>query len=235
MMDLQTRFQRLGGPIEAASAEVIEADLARGHRAVRRRRAAQAIAGSAFGIAAIVAAFSFIAATSGDGSGSQRAPAVAESATSGLRLVDYGGTQPKYFTIDRVPEGFFIQNDDEGGLTIAPDSARNPGPEIDPSKSPLYNPRDLGGKIGIYLELKSVRDPVDGAKVTTGTHQAVMHPIGPTWQLLISVSPDVYATVQFDVPLSREQMVEIGAGLHVHQDAIDRMAASANEGKGTND
>jgi len=229
MMDLHTRFQRLGGEIESAAAEVIEADLARGRRAVRRRRTAQTIAGSAFGIAAIVVTFSLTGATLGDSSGTERVPAVVQSTTGGLKLVDYSGTQPKYFTIDKVPEGYFIQNDDEGGLTIAPNSAQNPGPDVDPSKAPLYNPRDLGGKIGIYLERKDSRGAVSGEKVAVGTHRAVMHPIGPTWQLLISVSPDVYATVQFDVPLSREQMLEVGAGLQVRQEAIDRMAASTGK------
>jgi hypothetical protein len=91
----------------------------------------------------------------------------------------------------------------------------------------MYNPRDLGGKIGIYLERKDTRGSnADGEKVTVAGHPAIMHPIGPTWQLLISVSPDVYATIQFDVSLSRPQMLELGAGLHVHQEAIDRMAAS---------
>jgi hypothetical protein len=227
MTDLHTRLQNFAGPIEAAPAEVIEADLARGHRALRRRRTVQTIAGSAFGIAAIVAAFAFTGASMGDGSGTERAPAVAQSATGGLKLVDYSGTQPKFFTVDKVPEGYFIQNDDEGGLTIAPDAVQHPSPGIDPSKAPMYNPRDLGGKIGIYLERKDTRgNNADGEKVTVAGHPAIMHPIGPTWQLLISVSPDVYATIQFDVSLSRPQMLELGAGLHVHQEAIDRMAAS---------
>ena len=46
-------------------------------------------------------------------------------------------------------------------------------------------------------------------------------------QLVVTVAPDVYATIQVDVPLSREQVLELGAGLHVHQDAVDRMAAGA--------
>ena len=56
MMDLHTRFENLGGPIEPASTDVIEADLARAHRALRRRRTVQMVTGSAFGVAAIVVA-----------------------------------------------------------------------------------------------------------------------------------------------------------------------------------
>ncbi|WP_203830500.1 hypothetical protein [Actinoplanes palleronii] len=229
MMDLHTRLDRFGGPIETATSDTVTADLARAHRAVRRRRTARTVAGSAFGVAAIVAAVSFTGAVVGNRPGSPPAPAVAESTVAGLRLVDYRGEQPKYFTIAKVPAGFFVQNDDEGGLTIAPDAVRDPSPGVDPSKAPMYDPRDLGGKIGIYLEQRAYRDPVDGEKVTVAGHEAVLHPIGPTWQLIISVSPQVYATVQADVPLSRDQLLELGAGLRVSPEAIARMAAATGK------
>ncbi|MET0425341.1 MAG: hypothetical protein ABW046_15765 [Actinoplanes sp.] len=221
-MDLQSRFERLGGPIEPVPTEAIDADLGRGRRAVRRRRTMQAAAGSAFGLAAIVAGV----ALGGGTAEPDRTPAVAQVAPGGLRLVEYRGPQPKDFTVDKVPDGYFIQNDDETGLTIAPISVQSKPPGIDPSKAPMYDPRDLGGKIGIYLEQKEYRGAVDGEKVTVAGRPAILHPIGPTWQLLLSASPEVYATVQFDVALSREQMLELGAGLHVHPDAI-RQAAGA--------
>jgi hypothetical protein len=44
----------------------------------------------------------------------------------------------------------------------------------------------------------------------------------------MSVSPEVYATVQVDVPLSREQILELGAGLHVHREAIERAAGKSD-------
>lgn len=226
-MDLQSRLQHFGGPIEAASAEIIAADVARGRRAARRRRTFQTAAVSAFGVAAIVAAISVTGAVTG----TPAVPSVAESTAGGVKLVDYVGAQPKYFTIDKVPAGFFVQNDDEGGLTIAPDAAKNPPPDVDPSKAPIYDPRDLGGKIGIYLEPTWYREGNDdGEKVSVGGHQAVIHGIGPTRQLMILVSPEVYATVQADVPLSREQLLELGAGLHVHPEAIERMAAAKPTG-----
>ncbi|WP_436532644.1 hypothetical protein [Actinoplanes sp. HUAS TT8] len=230
-MDLQTRLQHFGGPIEAVSADTIAEDVARGRRAVRRRRTILTTAVSAFGAVAIVATISLTGAVTGAPS----APPVAGSTNAGrgLTLVDYVGEQPRYFTVDKVPEGYFIQNDDEGGLTIAPDAVKNPPAGIDPSRAPMYDPRDLGGKIGIYLEPKWYREGNDdGEKVTVGGHPAVIHGIGPTQQLMILVSPKVYATVQADVPLSREQLLELGAGLHVHQEAIDRMAAATgNTGK----
>jgi hypothetical protein len=233
MSDLHTRLNRFAGPVAAsatsasASAEVIAADLARGHRAVRRRRTVQVAAGSVFTVAALAAAVAFTGTTPPDVAAT---PPVAASAAA-LRLVDYRGEQPRFFTIDKVPEGFFVQKDYYGGLTIAPDSARDPGPNVDPSTSPIYDPNDFTGKIAIYLEQAAFRGPLDGDKVTVAGKEAIVHPIGATTQLIIAVSPQVYATVQADVPLTRDQLLELGAGLHVHQDAVDRMAAGTPTGK----
>ncbi len=218
MKDLHTRLSRFGGPITAASDETITADVARGHRAVRRRRTVQVAAGSAFTVAALAAAATF-------GGGGVPSPSTPSAATSAavLRLVDYHGEQPRYFTIDKVPEGYFVQNDDRGGLTIAPDSVKVRPSGIDPSKHPMYDPEMLSGKIGIYLEQKEYRGELAGDTVTVDGKPAVLHRIGATTQLIIAVSPLVYATIQVDVPLTRDQILELGAGLHVHQDAIDRM------------
>jgi hypothetical protein len=234
MNELRNRIERLGGPVEAASEDAIVADLARGHRAVRRRRTVQATVGSAFGVAAIAAAFS-VAATgvgpAGNPDAAAPAPAMTSSvAAGGLKLVDYRGTQSRWFTIDTVPEGFFIQRDYYGGLTIAPEAARHRPPGIRPSTpaGELYDPQVLTGKIAVYLELKEYRGELSGDTLTVAGKPAVLHPLeGGGQQLIVAVAPEVYATIQVDVPLSREQVLEVGAGLHVHQDAIDRMSAAA--------
>ncbi|GAA2597013.1 hypothetical protein GCM10010435_90350 [Winogradskya consettensis] len=235
-MDLHSRLERFGGPVESASAEDIAADLGRGRSAVRRRRTVQATAGSAFAVAAIVAAVAFVGGTPGTDGVPNRAPAVAQAPTGssaatevapgGLTLVDYRGPQPKDFTIDKVPDGYFVQNDDFTGLTIAPDRFKNPGPDVNPSTEPMYDPRVLTGKIGVYLERKDYRGELSGEKLTVGDYQAVLHTIGTTQQLLMAVAPEVYATIQVDVPLSRDQVLALGAGLHVHQEAINKTAAA---------
>lgn len=235
MNELRTRIERLGGPIEAASEDAIMADIARGRRAVRRRRTVQATAGSAFGVVGIVAAFSFAATGPGTAVDPGAAPASAVAsrvAAGGLKLVDYRGTQSRWFTIDTVPEGFFIQHDYYGGLTIAPEAARHRPAGIKPSTraGELYDPQILTGKIAIYLELKKYRGELSGDTLTVAGKPAVLHPLGGGGQqLVMAVAPEVYATIQVDVPLSREQVLEVGAGLHVHQDAIDRMAAAAGD------
>ncbi|WP_306206428.1 hypothetical protein [Actinoplanes sp. RD1] len=227
MNDLFTRMERLGGTIEPASEDAITADLARGRSAVRRRRAVQTVAGSAFGVAALVATFSFTGVMTSDDSGTPPVSAIASPAAGNLRLVDYAGKQPADFTVDTVPEGYFIQKADWTGLMIAPNWAKNPGPHVDPSKSPIYDPADFTGKIGVFLESREFRGELSGDTLTVGGKEAILHDAGDTKQLIIAVDPQVYATVQFDVPLSREQMLEVGAGLHVHQGLIDRVAAAA--------
>jgi hypothetical protein len=235
MNELRTRIERLGGPLETPSPDAIVADLARGHRAVRRRRTVQATAASAFGAAAIVAALSLAGTGAGTAPGvnpgAAAAPAVGSAvAGSGLRLVDYRGTQSRWFAIDKVPEGFFIQQDNYGGLTLAPEAARHRPAGVNPSSpaGELYDPEFLTGKIGIYLELKEYRGELSGDTLTVAGKPAILHPLdGGTQQLVIAVTPQVSATIQVDVPLSREQVLELGAGLHVRQDAIDRMAAAA--------
>ncbi|AEV88042.1 hypothetical protein ACWT_7031 [Actinoplanes sp. SE50] len=234
-MDLHTRLERFGGPIEAAAADTIAADVERGQRALRRRRTFRTSAVTAFGMAAIVATISVTGAVTGT---APSGPAVAASlpAAAGstpaarVKLVDYTGAQPKWFTIDKVPEGYFVQKDDEGGLTIAPASVKNPPPGADPSKDPRYDPSVLTDKIGIYLEPTWYREGNDdGEKVTVGGFPAVLHGAAPLQQLMILVSPKVYATVQADVPLTRDQLLELGAGLHVSKEAVDRMAASTGK------
>ncbi|GLY04470.1 hypothetical protein [Actinoplanes sp. NBRC 101535] len=224
MMDLQERLRRFGGTVETTVPEMIAADIVRGRRAVRRRRAAQAATGAAV---AAVAAFTFTTVAGQPAVPGARS--TAESVTGGLALVDYRGEQPKYFTIAKVPEGYFIQNDDETGLMIAPDRARNPGPDVDPSKDTLYDPRFYTDKIGIFLERSDYRGPQEGDTVTVAGRPAVVHPIGDTTQLIIAVSDRVSATIQADVPITRAQLLELGEGLTVSREAIDRMGAATGK------
>ncbi|MFI5491912.1 hypothetical protein [Actinoplanes sp. NPDC051859] len=221
-MDLHDRLERLSGPITPTSAEDIAADLGRGRSAVRRRRNVQTIAGGVFGVAAIVAAFAFVNGGQAPDSIPIRTPPIAETSSSGkLALVQYRGPQPKYFTVDKVPEGFFIQVSDEGNLIIAPKPGSAASPTPLPSAAPVQ-PDEMTNKIGIYLESKAQRGELEGEKLTVGKYQAILDPPSVSRQLHLSVSPHAWATVQVAVELSREQIIELGAGLHINQELIDR-------------
>ncbi|MEU8235498.1 hypothetical protein AB0C12_38425 [Actinoplanes sp. NPDC048967] len=84
------------------------------------------------GVAALAAAFTFVNVGSGPGAvpgrascragrrirvgrragrgAPCRAPAAAEASPGRLALVDHRGPQPRKFTIDKAPDGFFAQN-----------------------------------------------------------------------------------------------------------------------------
>jgi hypothetical protein len=236
MIDLRNHLDEIAAPLSPPAAAEVDADLARGRRALRRRRAGQAIAGSAFGVAALVAAFAV--ATAGTGAGPHHPAADRPAVVTAAKLVAYKGAQPKGFTVDKVPDGWFIQSDDNYSLLLAPIKAKNPGPGVDPSKAPIYDPQSFVGKIGIMLESRDQHGPSRaGTTVKVGDRTGTllkslpgMTPDGRVspaaggdtgWELWVKQPSGVYMIVQYwqGLGLSRDQMVELGAGVHVHHDA----------------
>ena len=241
MMDLQERLGQIAGPAERPTAAQIEADLSRGRRALRRRRTTQTVAGSALGVAALVTALTL--ANTGTGAGSHTAaigdrPSVGAHSNGVLRLAAYKGVQPKGFTVDTVPDGWYVQADNSYNLLIAPDRAKNPGPGVDPSKAPVYDPNSYVDKIGITLESRDSGGPRPGTAVKVGGKPGVlvkslrgMTPDGPAptaangdpgWTIWVKQPTGIYLIVQFwqGLALGKGQMVEIAAGVHVHEDAL---------------
>jgi hypothetical protein len=241
MMDLQERLGQIAGPAEPTTSAQIEADLSRGRRALRRRRATQTMAGSAFSIAALVAAFTLINPTT-DGASHNAAvgdrPSVGAGTHGGLRLAAYKGAQPKGFTVDTVPDGWYVQSDSRYSLLIAPDRAKNPAPGVDPSKAPVYDPNSAEDKIAVYLQSRDQGGPRPGTAVKVGDKDGVLFksergitPDGPEptaangdpgWQLWVKQPTGVYLIVQFwqGLALGKSQMIEVAAGVHVHKDAL---------------
>jgi hypothetical protein len=240
MSDLRHHFEKIAGPVPSTTPAQVEADVTRGRRALRRRRTVQSLAGSAFGVAALVAAVAV--ATSG-GAGVPSSPGtVAQAPSEGrpvaVQLVAYKGEQPKGFTVDKVPSGWFIQGDNTYSLVLAPAKAKNPGPDVDPSADPLYNPDSFADKIVVMLESKDQSGPSrDGKTVKVGDHEglllkslqgenpdgtAMTAPGGDTgWELWVKQPSGIYMIIQVwqGVGLSESQIVELGAGVHVHKGA----------------
>ncbi|MET0492409.1 MAG: hypothetical protein ABW000_04680 [Actinoplanes sp.] len=233
MIDLRNHLEERTGPTGPATVAQADADLARGRKALRRRRAAQTIAGSAFGVAALVAAFT-VATTGTNAPPAADRPAVVSAA----KLVAYKGAQPKGFTVDKVPDGWFIQSDENYSLVLAPDKAKNPGPDVNPSTQPLFDKHSYVDKITIMLESKDQNGPSrKGKAVKAGDKEGVLlkslqgvTPDGPAptaaggdtgWELWLKQPSGVHLIVQYwqGLGLSEDQMVELGAGVHVHKDA----------------
>jgi hypothetical protein len=234
MTDLRGHLEQIAGPPVEATAEQADADLTRGQRALRRRRTGQGIVAGFFAVAVAAAAVSVNVSADG-GSGNAPSPAVAAPAA---RLVAYTGAQPKGFTIDKVPEGWFIQSDVNSNLLLAPKSAQNPKPGVDPSTDPLYDKNSYVGKIAIMLESKDQSGPDrDGIAVKVGdqngqllkslTEMVPGQPAGDPnadtgWTLWVKQPSGIYLLVQFaeNLGLSQDQMAELGAGVHVHKGAV---------------
>ena len=189
--------------------------------APRRHRAALAVGGSAFAVAAIVAAFSFAAGDAGTAGPAPQSgrPAVAAA----TQLVSYTGKQPQGFRLDKVPDGWFVQADDASSIVLAPSSAKGK-PKVGPSAHPLQDPRSFVGKIAVMLQSKDQDGPPDGEAVTVGDHKGVLvkssdNTDGRT--LWVAQPSGTYLLVQFwdGIGLSRDAMADFGAGVHVEKGA----------------
>jgi hypothetical protein len=246
-MDLHRHFDTLAGPEVTPTMNDINADLDRGRRALRKRRTVQSIAGSAFAVAALAAG---IAVVSTGNTPATTAPIAAPSqgqapGSIATRLVAYKGSQPKGYTIDKVPDGWEIQADNEHALILAPKDALD------------KDPQSFVGKIGIMLQSKD-QDAPKGKKVKVGDGSGVLVPEqevtdptelqlreeakreaiakgGPSAApflvpddandgatLWVKQPSGVYLLVQFweGLGLSEQDMLAIGAGVHVHKDAV---------------
>ncbi|MFI5938506.1 hypothetical protein [Actinoplanes sp. NPDC051494] len=244
MMDLHNRLQHLAGPADETPAGVIEDDLARGRSAVRRNGVVRVAAGSAFAVAAVAAAVSLGPGLVGGPA--EKPPVAAQSATStasaasGIKLVSYAGEQPRLFTIDTVPQGFFVQSQNEYHLLIAPEAAKTP----DPARPELADPEDYTYKIGVYLQNKEyISEPAGDEQLTLNGKPAAVRYVHVyegepregtevvATQIFVVQSPHVYLTVQFDAStgLTKEQMIEVAAGINLTPEAV----ADAEKGYST--
>lgn len=247
MMDLRNHLEEIAGPVVPVAAGQIDEDILRGRRAATRRRSMQAVVGSAFGAAALVAAFTV--PSGGVGAGPHGPTAAAPPAvTAQVELVAYRGAQPKGFTIDKVPAGWFVLSDDRSGVVLAPDRVKGAGLTADQVKAkdagiaastdPADDTSSSVGKIVIMLESKDQKGPArDGIAVKVGDRDGVLlkslpamvpgkpaaDPAGDTgWTVWVQQPTGVWLLVQFweGLGMSQQQMLELTGGVHVHEGAI---------------
>lgn len=164
MSDLRTLLHEAAGAAPVApAAAVVERDLARGRRALaRRQRIRWAVVPT--GLAAAAAAGLLIvgpnlpapappAVAVGTAPSISVPPATGADLSAKISLIAYTGTQPAGYTIDRVPEGWEIQNVDRYSLVIAPIGAKD------------QDPNSFAGKILIgKANQMEVKVPRPGAK-----------------------------------------------------------------------
>lgn len=244
-MDLHRQFDTLAGPEVPTTREDVNSDLERGRRALRKRRTLQKIAGAAFAVAALTAGVT-VATTNapatttpnaGKNPGSVSVPAT--------QLVAYTGNQPKGYTIDKVPDGWEIQADTPGTLILAPKDALDKDPSsfvgkiviMLQSKDQHDAPKGKQVKVG-DTEGVLVPEPEPDATTRRLQEEAKQEAIakgGPSAApflvdsdandgatLWVEQTNGIYLLVQFweGLGLSEQNMLDIGAGVHVHKDAV---------------
>jgi hypothetical protein len=233
MIELRNRLEQIAGPVTRPSASQAEADLARGRRALRRRRAGQLAAGSAFAVTALAAAIALGNDYSGSSPATQVAappPSVTDSTTTGVapRLVAYNGNQPKGFTIDKVPEGWEIQGVDRSSLTLAPKGMADRDfhhfvgkiavmlQSWDEHSVPAGIPVQVGDKPGVLVVDKGGSGP---RTLPTANASAIAHDGATLW---VKLPSGVHLQVQVweGLGFSQDAIVELAAGIHVQPDAV---------------
>jgi hypothetical protein len=213
MIDLRDRLATLAGPSGATSAEQADADVARGRRALRRRRLSRSTGASAFAVAALAAAITY-GASGGNGSPAGTTTATGTSTpAAATHLVAYQGAQPKGFTIDKVPAGWEVQGVNEAVLTIAPKGLAD------------KNPDSFVDKIAIMLQSADDHSTPTGTSIQVGGHPGVIstpEEPGNSKDLWVKQPNGIWLQVQiWDAGgWSNAAIVEFGAGIHVLPGAV---------------
>jgi hypothetical protein len=224
MNDLRSRLEEMAGPLTTPSVAQVRGDLARGRRALRRRRAGQFVAGAAVAVAAGTTAFAL--GTSGTTPARVNPPA-AQGVTQGVtQLVAYHGTQPEGYTLDKVPEGWEVQGVDEYALTLAPKGAKDRDPNSyvgkiaimlqseDDRTVPTGTAVQVGGQPGVLVEEHHQRDPKRPVSPSAA-------PAGGATMLYVKQPSGAYLIVQVwdGLGWGPKEIVAFAAGVHVHADA----------------
>jgi hypothetical protein len=213
MMDLHDRLSMIAGSAGAPSAEQADADLTRGKRALRRRRAVQGAGASVFAVAALAAVVAYGTTNQAGAPAPQIAAPAQQSPVAGAKLVAYHGEQLKGFTIDKVPEGWELQGVNEAVLTIAPKGFKD------------KDVNSFVGKIAVMLQSKDDKNTPTGTNVTVAGKPGVINTPtdgGSSRNLWVKQPNGIWLQAQiWDASgWSTEDMVEFGAGLHVTKDAV---------------
>lgn len=214
-------------PQAAASADVpadqavVAADVARGRRAVSRRR--QKRIGFAAAAAAAVAAFAVGAGQFGTAvdnkptaAGSSGVPA------AGPQLVAYTGEQPAGFKVRTVPQGWTVISSNEFEFVVAPPGKETGGgPSAGPSTGPapvMYDDRIAVFMLGdspVPKDSQSEKVDINGKEGRLGSFPKSRTSPDARWLMFPSDKGAVMVQVPDSTGLSNDQIVSFAEGITV--------------------
>jgi hypothetical protein len=224
-MDLQQRLEEIAGPPLPPTIQQLEADLARGRRALRRRRGIQTVASAALAVAALLAGFTFANRTAASPDGRTAEVPAAAPATG---VVEYTGEQPKGFTIKTVPAGYTVRSDDNNVVVLGPEGEQGPIPDVDPFRDPEHDAQTYAGQVRISVETTEDMTIGTGTGIKVAGKEGILTK-GPTgmptadagWSVWVLQSAGRWLIVYFGqgFKLSQSEMIEVAAGVTVRKTA----------------
>ncbi|BEL08932.1 hypothetical protein Q0Z83_071230 [Actinoplanes sichuanensis] len=215
MNNLQDGLARIAGPVAEPTREQVAADLARGQKALRRRRTTQVVGSCAFAVAALAAV---IVGTTGTGAAPTSPEAAVDRPTAGApqtavtKLVAYQGEQPKGFTLDKVPDGWELQGADDYGIVIAPKGFKD------------KDPNSFVGKIVAQLQEFAPTEELKGKEVTVnGSTGLLTKMIDQTdgSALFVKLGEGRWMVIQVwdGLGWGEKEVLEFASGIHVDENA----------------
>ena len=218
MSDIEELLDRTARSVDVTPrAEIVEADLRRGRAALARRRRGRAVWFPVAGIA-VVAALVGATVVAGDLGGTTETIGPKVGPTQGpapdngttVRLVAYHGEQLEGFTVDQVPEGWYLQGSNSFRLTIAP-------------QGDATSPDDFVGKLVVMLLSSSAPQKLpDGQPVKVGEHDGVVSPGPPADTLTYEDGAGNLVQIQAwrsSLGWTNEQLADFAEGVQVTSDA----------------
>jgi hypothetical protein len=232
MSDITDLFAAVAPMAEEPSPETVEADIARGHRAlvrVHRRRLVRRSLLTTMSLAVVAigvtASMHHGTDATGDGVGAAKVPAThaathaakrpgvpgAHNAPA-VRLVAYTGTQLAGFTVDRVPDGWHLSTSTQVALNINRQGDTNNDPDV------------FEGKLTVLLQSRNVHGlPHHGTAVTIDGEPGVVTDQG-RYGLSLTYRDTSRHTVVVQAPKvlawSDSQVVQFAEGVHVTGDVV---------------
>jgi hypothetical protein len=233
MSDITDVFSRVAGEPGDPAADIVDGDIARGHRALQqsqRRRRMRRSAITATSVAA-VAAVIVVGAQLHDGSAKQPASTAAthHSATkvttkqhvttpkthvktvSSIKLVAYHGKQLHGFTVDKVPTGWFLSTSTQYALLIDPAGSTDSDPDV------------FVGKLAVLTQSSDVHSLPKGTAVTVNGEPGTVADQGKYGLSLAYNTPNGIGTV-IQAPAALNwtdaQLVKFAEGVHMTGNAV---------------
>jgi hypothetical protein len=237
MSDITEIFRKVAPDASDPTSDQLDADLARGHRAVRRADRQRRIKRSmitATSVAAVAVLVVVGAQLHGNGSNSSakhptttaKKPSVVKVSTTpkshhpatvkthhkatAIKLVAYHGTQLHGFTVDSIPQGWFLSTSTQYALLI------------DPAGSKDNDPDAFEGKLAVLLASQDEATfPKHGDHVTVNGRPGIIWDDGGV-QLEYPDAAGHRIIVQPPASLhwSNAQLINFAEGVHVTGDAI---------------